>query len=200
MTRQRDVLAGWRRNARHAFPRLRWLRHVNLVVLGTLIVHIAWLLLMDRSLVCPCGAVTLWQSGDDPAQNSQQVADAYSLLHLVFGMGLFLAFTWVRPRWPVIDRALLALISSTTWELVENTPWVIALLNNAANAAPDYHGDSVLNSLADTGFAMLGFAVAMRLPLRWIGVLAVLLELATTLLINDGFMLIAWRLVVGLVG
>lgn len=198
MSRQQDFFAGWRRDARLAFPRLRWLQHVNTVVLGTLIVHIGWLLLMDRSLVCPCGVVTLWQSNPDAAQNSQQFADAYSLLHVVFGFGLFLAFIWVRPNWPVIDRALLALISSTTWEIIENTPWVIAVLNNAANAAPDYSGDSVLNSLADTAFAMLGFAIAMRLPLRWILALAVLLEIAATLLINDGFVLIVWRLAIGL--
>lgn len=198
MTRRHDFVAGWRRDARHAFPRLRWLQHVNAVVLGTLVVHIGWLLLMDRSLVCPCGLVTFWQSNPDVAHNSQQFADAYSLLHLVFGMGLFIAFAWLRPHWPVIDRALLTLISSTTWELVENTPRVIVLLNNAANAAPDYSGDSVLNSLADTAFAMLGFAIAVRLPLRWIVALAVLLEIAATLLIHDGFVLIVWRLALGL--
>lgn len=200
MTRPRSWRSGWRLEDRLAFPRLRWLRHDSLVVLATLGLHVLWLRLLGRSLVCPCGVVTLWQVSDDPAQNSQQVADAYSLLHVIFGMGLYLVFTWLRPRWPRIDRALLALISSTVWEVVENTPWVIALLNNATNAAPDYHGDSILNSLADTGFAMLGFAIAARLPLRWSIALALALELIVSLRIHDGFLLATGRLVLGLFG
>lgn len=200
MTQQRRRHSGWHREARLAFPRLRWLRHGGAVAAATLVVHVLWLAWMGRSFTCPCGVVSFWQSGDDPAQNSQQIADAYSLLHIAFGVGLFHAFSWLRPCWPVIDRALLALISSTTWEIIENTPWVIALLNNAANAAPDYSGDSVLNSLADTGFALLGFAIAMRLPLPWAIALVVAMEGLATLLINDGFVLIAWRLVLGLSG
>ncbi|MEN5116332.1 DUF2585 family protein [Luteimonas sp. TWI662] len=200
MTRPRSWRSGWRLEDRLAFPRLRWLRHDRLLVVATLALHVLWLALLDRSLVCPCGVVSLWQFSDDPAQNSQQVADAYSLLHVVFGMGLYLVFTWLRPRWPRIDRAMLALISSTAWEIVENTPGVIALLNNATNAAPDYHGDSILNSLADTGFAMLGFAIAARLPLRWILALALALELVVSLRIHDGFLLAGGRLVFGLFG
>lgn len=193
-----DRFAGWRRDARLAFPRVAWLQHVNAVVVLTLLVHVGWLVLLERSLVCPCGVVELWQSRPDAARNSQQFADAYSLLHIAFGSGLCLASTWIRPNWPVVDRAVLAMISSTAWEMVENTPVVIALLNNAANAAPDYHGDSVLNSLADTAFALSGFAIATRLPLRWTIGLVLLLELTATALVEDGFVLIVWRLAAGL--
>ncbi|RPD88453.1 MULTISPECIES: DUF2585 family protein [Luteimonas] len=192
--------SGWHRDARLAFPRLRWLRHVGVVVAATLAVHVWWLLWMGRSLTCPCGVVSLWQSGADPSQNSQQIADAYSSLHVAFGMGLYLVFSWLRPRWPVIDRALLALISSTIWEMIENTPWVVLVLNNAANAAPDYRGDSVLNSLADTAFALLGFTIALGLPVRWVVVIALALETIATLLIHDGFVLIVWRLLDGMRG
>lgn len=180
------------------FPRWRWLRRPVPVVLAVFAAHVLWLVLMDRSLVCPCGVVTLWQTDADPAQNSQQFADFYSLLHVVYGMGLCALLGWLRPHWPVADRALLALVSSTLWEVIENTPWVIALLDNVANAAPDYDGDSILNSLADTGFAMAGFWLALRLPGRWILVLAIALEVTVTVAINDGLLLATGRVLLGL--
>ncbi|GGX35903.1 UPF0314 protein R03235 [Pigmentiphaga litoralis] len=164
-----------------------------------LAIHVLWLVLVGRSAICPCGVVSLWQTGSDAAQNSQQVADPYSLLHLIFGIALSRGFRWLRPTWRVADLALLAVFSSTVWEVMENTPWVIQLMDNAANAAPDYDGDSILNSLADTGFVMIGFWVARLLPLLASVALAVVLELIVSWMINDGLVLATVRILYNLV-
>lgn len=187
-------LNGFTGQARHAFPRWAWLRHVGLVVAACLIVHVAALWLAGRPLTCPCGHVSLWQLGQDPAENSQQLADFYSLLHAAFGMLCFVGLSWLRPRWPAIDLCLLTLISSTLWEVAENSRWAIALLSNATNAAPPYHGDSVLNSLADSAFSLIGFALASRLGMRWALAAALALEVFTTLMIHDGIAVAAYRL------
>ncbi|WP_420226114.1 DUF2585 family protein [Pigmentiphaga litoralis] len=163
-----------------------------------LAIHVFWLVLMGRSAICPCGVVSLWQTGSDAAQNSQQVADPYSFLHMIFGMALSRGFRRLRPTWRVADLALLAVFSSTVWEVVENTPWVIQLMDNAANAAPDYDGDSILNSLADTGFVMLGFWAARLLPLAASILLAVALEVLVSWMIHDGLVLATVRIVYNL--
>ena len=59
-----------------------------LAALGMVAAMAALLLVMGRDPTCPCGVVRLWQSGLDPLENSQQFADWYSLLHVVFGMAL----------------------------------------------------------------------------------------------------------------
>lgn len=59
----------------------------------------------------------------------------------------------------------------------------------AATIALDYHGDSVVNSLADIGAMWLGFWLARRLPV-WASVaLFVLAESVTVWFIRDGLLL-----------
>ncbi|RKR06787.1 uncharacterized protein DUF2585 [Kushneria sinocarnis] len=157
------------------------------------VMQLLWLRLMGRSYFCPCGEVHLWQGRLDPAQNAQQFADWYSLLHVIFGMGLFVVLTRVRPGWPVRYRALMALLSSAIWEMVENAPWVIEAINRSAQA-PHYAGDSILNSLADTLFAMLGFLLGWRLPGWSLLLLGAVLEISVSLAISDGLILGTLRL------
>jgi len=52
-----------------------------------------------------------------------------------------------------------------------------------------YNGDSVLNSLADMGWMILGFALARRLPVRATIAIALAFELLTLLVIRDNLTL-----------
>ena len=146
---------------------------------------------MGRNPICTCGEIALWgRSG--PAQ-SQMLADWYSFSHIVHGL-LFYAGLWlVARRLPVGQRFLIALLIEASWEVLENTPWVIDRYRTAA-AALGYTGDSVLNSIADIGMMALGFLAARKLPL-WASVMLVLvLELIPLLVIRDNLVLNVWML------
>lgn len=127
-------------------------------------------------------------------QASQQFADWYSLLHLVFGFALFLFLDWMKPAWSTGQKLVLAVASSVVWEIVENLPPVIALFGNAPGAPP-YAGDSVLNAVADTLFVGAGFLLASRLPALVVLSLAAGLELLVLAVAGDGYILGSLRLV-----
>jgi hypothetical protein len=150
-----------------------------------LAVQVTVLLLLDRQWFCACGSVRFWQGTLDPAQNSQQLTDAYSFLHLAFGCGLFLWLKAIRPHWHLARRATYAFASSALWEIFENLPFIIQMFGTEGSGLR-YSGDSIANSLADTFIAILGFAAASRLPTAWTVSAMIGLEVATFLLIGDG--------------
>ncbi|SFF26838.1 Protein of unknown function [Aureimonas phyllosphaerae] len=165
------------------------------IVVGAAIVLVmaAILDLMGRPLVCDCGTIRLWDGDPHSPGSSQQFADWYSALHVVFGIGLYLALHRARPHWPTSWLLLTALASSGVWEVMENSPWIIAMFGQAVGA-PEYHGDSVFNALGDTVFVALGFLAARALPLKGTIGLVLLFELAIALAIRDGFVLGTLRL------
>lgn len=178
-------------NERSPFPDGAWRQlGTALAILG---LAAALLILMGRHPVCPCGTVSLWQAGRNPAENSQAFADWYSLLHVVFGMGLFAAVRGVRPHWKLSSVFLAVLLGHSIWEVAENTPVIIGLFSGGANA-PFYEGDSLLNSLGDTVFALGG--AAMMPHLRWpaVAAVAVAAEVAVTWGVGDGFVVGTLRL------
>ncbi len=143
------------------------------------------LLLLDRHWFCTCGSIRLWQGVLDPRQNSQQLTDHYSLLHLAFGVGLFVWLNAIRPHWTLVRLATYAVASSALWEIFENLPLIIHLFGNDGSGR-HYSGDSVVNSLSDTFFVLLGFLLASRLS-TGLAIAAILfLEIATYVTIGDG--------------
>lgn len=173
-------------------PRRQLMRRIGFVA-GILTFQILWLGLVGRNFLGPEGIWPLWQTRFEPAQNSKQFADWYSLLHVIFGMGIFVSLARFCPRWSLQYRALITLISSTVWEVIENAPWIIAIIN-ASTQGPSYGGDSIINSLADTLFALCGFMLARWLPGWVLLLLAVVLETVVSLMINDGLLLGTLRL------
>ncbi|GAA0672362.1 hypothetical protein FHT00_001739 [Sphingomonas insulae] len=90
-----------------------------------LIVTAAILLAMGRSAICPCGHVALWHGAVQSDQNSQQIADWYTLSHVVHGL-LFYAITrFALPRWPWNGRLVVAVMVEAAWEILENSPIII---------------------------------------------------------------------------
>jgi len=164
-------------------------------VLGLLVVAVAAaiLLAMGRNPICTCGTVALWVGERDSARTSQMLADWYSLSHIVHGL-LFYAGLWlVARRWPIGARFVAALLVEASWEVAENTPWVIDRYREAT-AALGYTGDSVVNSLADIAVMAAGFLAARKLPL-WASVaLVIVLELVPLIIIRDNLTLNVWML------
>lgn len=159
-----------------------------LLGLGLIAATAATLLAMDRVPICTCGTVKLWTSDVLSADNSQHIADWYTPSHIIHGF-LFFGLTWlVARRLPLGARALLAIAIEAAWEIAENSPMIIDRYREATIAL-GYTGDSVLNSVFDIGFMLVGFFFAARAPV-WVTVaLAIFFELFTGWLIRDNLTL-----------
>ena len=72
--------------------------------------------------------------------------------------------------------------------MLENTPFIINRYREETIAL-DYFGDSVINSAADVGFMLIGFALAARLPVAASVALAIGIEAVLALVIRDGLIL-----------
>ena len=132
--------------------------------------------------------MTLWVSSSTSPETSQMLADWYSASHIVHGLLFYAALWLVARRWPVERRFLVALAVEASWEIAENSPWIIDRYRSATTAI-GYTGDSVLNSVSDIMMMGLGFLLARRLPL-WAALLTVVvLELVPLAIIRDNLAL-----------
>ena len=143
---------------------------------------------MGRHPICTCGTVKLFVPTVNGPDNSQHIADWYSPSHLIHGF-LFYLVGWVALRWrPPGERLILATAIEAAWEVLENSPIIIDRYR-AATIALGYTGDSVLNSMCDIAFMMLGFGLARRLPV-WASIaICVGFELLTLFVIRDNLTL-----------
>ena len=158
------------------------------IALGLVAVAAAILLAMGRPPICTCGTVKLWVGTVHGPDNSQHLADWYSPSHLIHGF-LFYGLGWL--LLPGKSRAWalpLAVLIEGSWELLENSPIIIDRYR-AATAAAGYSGDSILNSMCDIGFMMLGFAIARRIPWWATVALALFFELLALAVIRDNLTL-----------
>jgi hypothetical protein len=148
----------------------------------------AILLAMGRPPICACGRVTLWVSSSTSPETSQMLADWYSASHIVHGLLFYAALWLVARRWPVERRFLVALAVEASWEIAENSPWIIDRYRSATTAI-GYTGDRVLNSVSDIMMMGLGFLLARRLPLWAALLMVVVLELVPLAIIRDNLTL-----------
>ena len=164
--------------------------HSKCLVIGILMIAATAVILlaMGRIPFCDCGYVLLWTPADDLAGSSQHIADWYTLSHIIHGF-LFYWLLWVLLRkHSVCERALGAIFLEAAWEIAENSPWIIDRYREATIAV-GYTGDSVLNSVFDILWMLLGFFFAWRLPV-WVTVLtAVIFELLALWVIRDNLTL-----------
>ena len=160
-----------------------WLVGAGLIAVAALI-----LFAMGRNPICTCGTVKLWVGDPNTAGNSQHIADWYSLSHIIHGFLFFGLFWLVARNRPVGLRALLALLIEAGWEILENSPLIINRYREGTIAL-GYEGDSILNSVCDILFMLLGFLIASRLPV-WVTVsIAIFFELLALYAIRDNLAL-----------
>ena len=143
---------------------------------------------LGRSPLGPDGRFGLWTSSIWSSEQSQRVADPYSFSHLVHGF-LFYGFLWlVARKLPRGWRLAIAVVIEASWEVLENSPFIIDRYRSATIAL-GYDGDSVLNSMSDVVMMMLGFLAAARIR-PWASFAAVLaMELGCLFWIRDNLTL-----------
>jgi hypothetical protein len=143
---------------------------------------------MGRVPWCTCGYIKLWHGVVKSSENSQHIADWYTLTHIVHGLGFYLLL-WLAAR-PLPPRArfVLAVLLESAWEVFENTPLVINRYR-AATISLDYYGDSIVNSVADVFAMMAGFWLASRYAVRVSVALVLVVEISLAVKIRDNLTL-----------
>ncbi|NTS30506.1 DUF2585 domain-containing protein [Phyllobacterium sp. BT25] len=164
------------------------LRHYLLIGALMIAAAAAILLWMGRNPICTCGTIKLWVGETNSSDNSQHIADWYTLSHIIHGF-LFYGLLWlVARRTPIGARLLIAILIEASWEIFENTDMVINRYREATIAL-GYVGDSVLNSVSDILFMVIGFFFAARAPIWLTVVLAIFFELLAAWVIRDNLTL-----------
>lgn len=147
-----------------------------------------------QPVFCRSGEFHFWVNSIWSSENSQQLADWYTVSHMVMGMAIALVGrvfrTWARPE---IFLAA-AICIGIGWELVEHTDFVLDRFRGQT-IYQGYLGDTVLNAVADYLFMMAAFFVVRDLPTALGVVLMLVLELTSVVVARDSLILTTLRVV-----
>jgi hypothetical protein len=159
-----------------------------LLAFGIIAAAALTLLWMGQVPICKCGYVKLWHGVVASSENSQHLSDWYTFSHIIHGFGFYGLLWLVGRRWPVGLRLVVAVLLEASWEVFENTDFVINRYREVT-ISRDYYGDSVINSVMDILWMTVGFTAAWRLPLPVIVIVTIVMELVVAYWIRDNLTL-----------
>jgi hypothetical protein len=128
------------------------------------IMFVAALVLWGQGRVwwCQAGDYVPWSWHVLSEHNSQHIIDAYSFTHVLHGILEFWLIGLIFKKVPVAWRLVIAVLIEGSWEVVENTAYVINRYRETTISL-NYFGDSIINSLSDITCCALGFLIAYKL-------------------------------------
>jgi hypothetical protein len=141
-----------------------------------------------RVPTCTCGHISLWTGTVYGPENSQQISDWYTPSHLIHGILFFAILAFFFSRTSIGFRLILATLLEATWEVFENSQFIIDRYRSATLAV-GYNGDSVLNSISDITAMLAGFFLARYLPWWVTVIIVVFFELFVGYMIHDNLTL-----------
>jgi Protein of unknown function (DUF2585) len=127
-----------------------------------IVVAAAALWLEGRAWWCPGYDYSPWAWDIWSRHNSQHLIDPYSFTHVLHGMLEFWLIALIFRKVPLAWRLLIALIIEGSWEVIENSTYMINRYRQETISL-DYFGDSIINSISDIACCGIGFLIASKL-------------------------------------
>jgi len=132
------------------------------VMFVVVIVAMATLRFEGRVWWCQAGDYTPWAWDIWSTHNSQHLIDPSSFTHILHGVLEFWLLGLVFRKVPVVWRLLIAVMIEGSWEIAENSSYVINRYRETTISL-DYFGDSIINSMSDIMCCATGFVIAYKL-------------------------------------